>query len=124
MGVLPLHRGSAADGEDSRVRPAARGRGHHAGTGAAGGLTTDADSDINRMGGWPRVVFGRRPGFGESRVTIESQMPGSVTFSTKLVRARVLTGPLILAWMKEYLGYTSYPHSGIKLLFCRPRFSI
>ena len=104
-----LHRGSAADGEDSRPRPAARGRGHHAGTGAAGGLTTDADSDINRMGGWPRVVFGRRPGFGESRVTIESQMPGSVTFSTKLVRARVLTGPLILAWLKEYLGYTSYP---------------
>ena len=61
-----LYRGSAADGEDSRTRPAARGRGHHAGTGAAGGLTTDADSDINRMGGWPRVVFGRRPSFGES----------------------------------------------------------
>jgi len=77
--------------------------------GAAGGLTTDADSDINRMGGWPRVVFGRRPGFGASRVTIDPQMPGSVTFSAKLVRARVLTGPLILAWMKEYLGYTSYP---------------
>jgi len=72
-------------------------------------LTTGADSDINRMGGWPRVVFGSRPGFGESRVTIDPQMPGSVTFSAKLVRARVLTGPLILAWMKEYLGYTSYP---------------
>ena len=59
------------------------------------------------MGGWPRVVFGRRPGCGASRVTIDPQMPGSVTFSAKLVRARVPTGPLILAWMKEYLGYTS-----------------
>jgi hypothetical protein len=38
-----------------------------------------------------------------------SQMPSSVTFSAKWVRARVLTGPLILAWMEEYLGYTSYP---------------
>ena len=66
-----LHRGSAADGEDSRARPAARGHGHYAGTGAGGGLSTDADSDLNRMGGWPRVVFGRRPGFGESRVTID-----------------------------------------------------
>jgi len=36
-------------------------------------------------------------------------MPGSVTFSANLVRARVFTGPLILAWMKEYLGYASYP---------------
>ncbi len=43
------------------------------------------------------MVFGRRPGFGESRVTIDPQMHGSVTFSAKLVRARVLTGPLILA---------------------------
>ncbi len=62
-----LHRGSAADYEDSRARPTARGRGHHAGTGAASGLTTDADSDINRMGGWPRVVFGRRPGCLQAR---------------------------------------------------------
>ena len=67
----------------------------------------NADSDLNRMGGWPGVVIGRRPGVGESRVTIDRQMPGSVTFSAKLVRARVLTGPSILAWLKEYLGYTS-----------------
>ncbi len=83
------------------------------------GDRSDADSDINRMGGWPRVVFGRRPSFGESRVTIDPQMPGSVTFSAKLVRARVLTGPLILAWMKEYLGYTSYPQGyGFQSVTC------
>jgi len=65
------------------------------------------------------MVFVRKPGFGESPITIDPQMPGSVTFSAKMVRARVLTVPLILAWMKEYLGYTSYPHLGLGLIFGR-----
>jgi hypothetical protein len=47
-----------------------------------------------------------------------AQMADSVASRPKWGRGRVLTGPLILAWMTQYPGYASHPLDTQILKFC------